>query len=221
MQVGSDRGIETFTTKKSNPTRKAAARITARDFHRPGSGGSIAAAARRSGYTGRTGADGTFIADLLVICFPEQKVPVILHRSLIHWRERCPDGTTQTRQDCIVDRGPHDDDNLQLFGGTSEGGPPRHRHPDPRSIQFRPGRRRRCERTGVPVRCRAGCGPPGASGRREVRHRGAGCHQPDPSFLHSPPLRPHAGISGRDADVHGWSDAVGRWRSTVRRARPR
>ena len=54
-------GIETFTTKKSNPARKAAAMITASDFHRPGSGGSITGAGAVGCGPGE--ADGTFMLD--------------------------------------------------------------------------------------------------------------------------------------------------------------
>src|SRR5437879_9751551 len=64
--------METLTTKKSRPTRNAAARTTASDFHRPGSGLSATGAA-----AGGVEADGFFIGDLLKV--GPRRLRYILH----------------------------------------------------------------------------------------------------------------------------------------------
>src|SRR3954452_1997929 len=81
-------GIETLTTKKANPARKAAARITASDFHRPGSGGSITGTGAAADI-GRDGVEGAFMVDLSLLTASQIRgVSIILHRSLINCRER-------------------------------------------------------------------------------------------------------------------------------------
>src|SRR4051794_18388306 len=74
--------METLTTKKSRPTRKAADRITASDRQRPGSGDS-SVGADSGAACGRADMTGL----LWSAAQPSRRDSAILHLALIHCRE--------------------------------------------------------------------------------------------------------------------------------------
>src|SRR4051812_977028 len=193
-------GIATLTTKKSSATRKAADRITARDFQRPGSGTAMAGAGVADD---GPGAGGTFISSP---CQLNPGANEIAHSTLtpVKLSPGFPllDNPQNFHAPASGDvRG--DGSAPRFCRGTGESDHSGLRHANSGPVQFRPVRCGSREWAVIPVRRRPGSGASRGSGRGEVRDWRARCDKADPAFFYAPAFGSHVGLPGRDAYALG------------------